>query len=219
MSRCIPLALALVAGTGGASAGCSKTARHDPEERTMSPSISSPVSAAFQDKQLEKPPHVRLFLDVRMHNEAPDPRWFLLPTRVREHPSRAAGIIGASVLWLGPGRGASIGEFTGLPGFQAMLLPGGAEIQVRGLPITGELRDLEAGAITMDVVIASDLNIGGEPASAWFGGDPTCAAGTDVQWSHDHVRNSRDNPGFKGVPVSIAEERRVMVPVKIPRAQ
>lgn len=210
MRRIVVLVIAL-------AASCSKGARHDPEEQAMPLSTSIPVAASLQGKLLERPPRVRLLLDVRMRNDAPGSRWFIFPMRLGNEPSQAREIVGASTQWLGPDRQVSIGEFTGVPGFQAMLLPAGGEIRVRGLPVTGQDPDLDAGVITLEVLIARDLTIGGEPASAWFGGDPTCAVKADVQWSNDQVRSNRDNPGFQGVPASFIEERRLAIPVAIKR--
>jgi len=131
------------------------------------------VHILFRDLYLERPPKVRLYMDVWLDNAPDQPRWFLLPDEVsgeREGPVRR--ISSLQVYELRDNGRAWVGHFYGEGGFQALLLPPGAHVVLRGFPVLywGEIPD----AADLEVIAAETLTVGEKPAASWFGIDPTC---------------------------------------------
>jgi len=109
------------------------------------------VHILFRDLYLERPPKVRLYMDVWLDNAPDQPRWFLLPDEVsgeREGPARR--ISSLQVYELRDNGRVWVGHFCGEGGFQALLLPPGAHVVLRGFPVLywGEIPD----AVDLEVI-------------------------------------------------------------------
>src|SRR5712691_6843781 len=105
----------------------------------MSASSDLPfVEMKFLEKQYERPPKVTLLFDISLYNRRPEPRWFLLPDNI--FPSsggvKSGGVNGIEVFALSGEGHVIIGHFQGTGGFQALLLPAGADVTIRRFPIT-----------------------------------------------------------------------------------
>jgi hypothetical protein len=109
-----------------------------------------------------------------------------------------------------------IGEFLGTGDFQALLLRSGGELRLRRMRISywGDLPE----SIQIDILVATRLSVGNEPASNWFGLDPTSSSRADIsERAPDvtrHVRTKRTHDG-REAPIQIEEDRRVQVLVAI----
>ena len=182
-----------------------------------------PVTMRFVNLKFGKPPLTELYFDVVLRNNRAGPRWFLLPRNLSPDNTPLATKGGVDVLEVfapkGKGR-VIIGEFLGTGGFQALLLPPGAEVRLRGLKISfwGDLPD----SLQVEIVVAKSLLIGGERASNWFGLDPASSTRADIsEWAPDagrHVRTKRTRDN-KEVPTRIEEDRRLQVLVTIKKEQ
>ncbi len=174
------------------------------------------IEVIFLTKRPEHPPITGLLFEVTLRNHFDGPRWFMLPSKFSSASEQMGGngVSAVQVFALGGQGRVIVGRFLGAPGFQALLLPAGAELKLRRFPIQffGKLPE---DSLSMEVVIASQLTIGGEPAEAWFGMDPTCDLQADVTEDQRQRLGSRHAPDLKAVPVSIGAERRVTLQVNL----
>ena len=137
------------------------------------------VGMVCVDIARQRPPLAALLCDMTLTNAEGEPRWFLLPDEFPPIALPGETTLESIVYRLtGTGAGtAVVGHALGPAGFRALLLPGGR-------PVTASVSDRylddppAVGAI--DILVAAQLTIGGEPAAAWFGMEPLCDAGADV---------------------------------------
>jgi hypothetical protein len=143
--------------------------------------VSSPaLSARYAGARRARPPKVELRFDVTVHNDEPEPRWAILPDTFSKplgdgEPRRVYSIDIYEPT--GTGR-AVVSHFLGDRGFYALLMPGRAEVGLRGLPIPywGELPD----AVELQLTLAEQLLIDGSPAEERFRIDPSSDAGAQI---------------------------------------
>jgi hypothetical protein len=185
-------------------------------KQTVKPS----VEIKFIDMIGRKPPMTELLVDVTLHNHYDQPCWFLLPDDIPDESNYVAigqgSVLGVSVYQpVGKGR-VIFGNLVGSANSQAFLLPAGAKLKIRRLPITlwgreNALKD----QVEIEVVIASQLTINGEPAEAWFGTNPMSDLQADVTVDKTSRLDSRNTDNFKEVPISITEKERFKVVVPL----
>ena len=134
----------------------------------------------FREMHFRKPPLVELIFDVVLRNDSKSPGWFLLPSRFGPgQGSLGEGGVDTLEVFAPRGKGrVRIGRFLGTGGFQALLLPPGAEIHLRRFPISywGEL----PANLDIEIVIARRLTIGGETAKSRFGRNPMSSVTADI---------------------------------------
>lgn len=123
-----------------------------------------------------RPPMSRLLFDVRLRNTRPEARWFLLPYGVSRPTRPKLDVVETYVLG-GTGR-LVVGHLGGLDGMYAVLLPAGADVRLRRLPLLA--LDEPPEQVSLDIAIAPTLLIGDQPAADWFGMDPLGDARADV---------------------------------------
>jgi hypothetical protein len=187
------------------------------EVKVISP--RAPAEIKFRELRMRKPPLVELFFDLVLRNDRAEPRWFLLPSNLGPGTSALltkGGIDGVEVF--GPrGKGRVVlGHFLGTGGFYALLLPARAEVHLRMFPISywGDLPD----QLQVEVVTAKRLTIGGEPATAWFGLNPTSTVRADITesvLSQNRMIRSRHTPDRKEVATLSEEGRRFKLAVSL----
>ncbi len=156
-----------------------------------------------------RPPLSRLQIDVVLRNEHKEPRWFVLPKDVGQKGGQKGGVSALEAHALAGSGKAVVGRFLGAGGFQAVLLPGGAEVRLQKLPLSawGE----PEGGLPLEVIVASDITVGGESVKGWFGADPTCEAGAHGSEEGSHIIATKKTEGGKELPVAMTEERRIKV--------
>jgi hypothetical protein len=208
------LASALLAGLGLGCAG-----RHEADVREADVreaevhkmTKQAPVEISYAGDTPGKPTLLRMQLDVVLRNQEREPRWFLLP---KSNQARSGGVDVVQTFELtGKGR-AVVGRFLGGAGFQAVLLAPGTEVRLHKLPLSywGERpRD----AMPLEVIIAGDFAVGGEPARSWFASDPETADGVDVSEDQARAIGRKETPDGKEAPVSFTGEQRIQVEVKM----
>ncbi|BAZ28117.1 hypothetical protein NIES4074_05480 [Cylindrospermum sp. NIES-4074] len=194
---------------------------HKQSQQAMTKQTVKPsVEIKFIDMIGRKPPMTELLMDVTLHNHYDQPCWFLLPDDIPDESNYVAigqgGVLGVSVYQpVGKGR-VIFGNLVGSANSQAFLLPAGAKLKIRRLPITlwgreNALKD----QVEIEVVIASQLTINGEPAEAWFGTNPMSDLQADVTVDKTSRLDSRNTDNFKEVPISITEKERFKVLVTL----
>ncbi|MBO3462572.1 hypothetical protein G7B40_020365 [Aetokthonos hydrillicola Thurmond2011] len=171
------------------------------------------VEIRYVTQRRQKPPHVNLLFDITLRNHHSLSRWFIIPSNLTMNftPEKATPD-GLEVFELkGSGR-VVIGRVLGIDGFQALLLPAGAEIRIRNFPISfwGELPQV----LSIDVITATRLSIGDQLAETRFGINPTSDPRADVREDKQAILSSRD---FKNqeLPVSMLEEQRFKLNVNL----
>ena len=152
-----------------------------------------------------RPPLSRYRVDVHLHNAEADARWFLLPHVMERNGGSVDGVE------VSLGTGVVIGRFQGAGGMQALLLPGGATVDLRGLEIERWSED-EPNPLVVSVRIGTALSVGGEPAEAWMG-DSMSTNGADVAEEGLTVSRHRFTPDRSAVPVVLTGERVVAVTI------
>jgi hypothetical protein len=187
------------------------------EVKVISP--RAPAEIKFRELRMRKPPLVELYFDVVLRNDRAEPRWFLLPSNLGPGTSALltkGGVDGVEVF--GPrGKGrAVIGHFLGTGGFYALLLPARGEVRLRMFPLSywGDLPD----QLLVEVVTTKRLTIGGEPAAAWFGLNPTSSTRADITesvLSQNRMIRSRHTPDRKEVATLSEEESRFKLAVSL----
>lgn len=117
---------------------------------------------------LGKPPLKRLDFDVVLRNQSPRPRWLFVPGTVGS--STAGGVYSVTVyegaLW----------QVGGSAGGTAVKLAAGGEVTLKNLGVQVWYSDLPP-KITLPLVLADDITVGGRSITAFVGTDVS-AAGT-----------------------------------------
>jgi hypothetical protein len=193
-------------------------------QQAMTKQIVKPsVEIEFVDR-LQFKTLYELVLDVTLQNHYNQPCWFLLPYAiylpieeggdVNSLPIGTGGVNLVEALRLnGKGR-VILSRFLGDSQYQAFLLPAGAKLKLRRLSIAlwdyGVLDEVQ-----VQVVIASQLKINGEPVNTWLGINPMSDVKADVIADDDESLGSRRVGNYETVPVSIVEKERfkVLVPL------
>jgi hypothetical protein len=163
----------------------------------------------------KRPPLVHVLFDVQFRNSGPGPRWFLLPDKLNSPwAAGGGGVDGVEVFeFTGKGR-AVVGHFQGTQGFLALLVPAGAVLTIRRfmLPLWNEA---PKGEVSIEVVMAPNLTIGGEDAFAWFERDPASEAASDVTTEGGRMLGTRHTPDRSEVTISTDVERLMTVRVPL----
>jgi hypothetical protein len=172
----------------------------------------------FTNMRPGKPPLSRLFFDLTLRNDRSGPRWFLLPGNIGSGngPLLSKGGVDTLQVYAPVGDGhVVIGRFLGNGGFQAILLPAGAQVVVHNFPISywGEL----PASLNVEVLVTKTLTIGGKPSSEWFGIEPLSSKKADVTDSGDDrgVLRSKHSPDNKEVPVVADKDQSLTVSVSL----
>ena len=162
-------------------------------------------------RQPAHPPFATLLLDVTLRNEAAAARWFLLPDLFEPATRRIGGGVYALECYAFAGSGRVIlGRILGVGGAQALLLPPGADVLIRNLAIK---HVAAAEPQAMELATAAELLIGDEPASAWFGRDPTCDARAEVDAGQRRMLGSRHSEDLVSVPLALVDAQRLSVSI------
>jgi hypothetical protein len=179
-----------------------------------------PAEITFREMRLRKPPLAELNFNVTLHNYQTGPRWFLLPSNLGPGMSALLTKGGVDTVEVFAPRGSGrviVGHFLGTGGFYALLLPAHAEVHLQMFPISywGDPPD----QLQLEVRTAKRLTVGGEPAAAWFGLNPTSSARATIAesaLSPARMISSRHSPDGKEVKATIEGESRftLRVPLK-----
>jgi hypothetical protein len=121
------------------------------------------LSARYVGTRRMRPPKAELHFDISVRNDEPDERWMILPSSLSRPLGGGAGprIYSIDAYELsGTGRAAVV-SFVGDTNCYAMRLAPAAELVLHGLPVAhwGDLADV----VELDVVMAEDLLVDGQP--------------------------------------------------------
>lgn len=169
----------------------------------------APIDMAYTSTIRLRPPMSRVLFDAILRNTHTEPEWFLLPYNLLRTPRSDVDVVEVYELH-GTGR-VVVGHLGGLDGMYALLVPPGGRVRLRGLPLLA--LDEPPERANLEVVVAGDLRIGGEPAAAWFGMDPMSDVDADVQAEalrdQAAVQTARYPEGGGEVPAEYDERERI----------
>ena len=163
----------------------------------------------------QKPPlNIELF-DLRLANDAPVARWFLLPDDLDE-PSRPRpeGLVAPWVIEAQDLGGRGHVPVLSLFGsdFQAILLPAHADVVIGRFQIDSHF-SRRPDRVKVEVIIADDLRWDGRPVESWLGASPLASAAALVaDCRHDldcPFLDARRPPDERGRPLSYTEIGRL----------
>lgn len=174
------------------------------------------IDATFAGRRPGKPPLVNVQLDVTLQNPAADARWFLIPDNVPDSGPDDGGVTGVEPHEAkGEGR-AVVGHFLGTKGFLAIQVAGGATVKLEKLTVRAWDESGWKGPLKLDVVVAKDVTVGGEPIAAWFGTtNPLSDARVKADVSKATRTKSRMTEDRGEVPVAIVEEAKIPLSIEI----
>jgi hypothetical protein len=133
-----------------------------------------PITLRFDGRQRSKPPLTSLLFDAELRNDAAEPRWFVLPTALGAVSGEEPGVH-SLIAWQLAGSGRVVlGELHGTWQRQCLLLPAGARLTLRRLPVLAWEEDQDLVRAEVRACTLRALWIAGEPAATWFGVDPLC---------------------------------------------
>lgn len=164
-----------------------------------------------------RPPLVNLYVDVTLDNAAPTARWFVLPVKAtvgRVPPGK--GVAGVAPYRMTGAHGTVIlARFLGTAGFQTVLVPAGGRVTLRRLTIQLWDEHRPVAPIPIEVVVASAIDIGDEPVTAWIPIAPTSDNGADV--SRAEPLRARDTPDMREVAARFSDAQVVAAELRLPR--
>lgn len=173
----------------------------------------APITAKAVDMIRRRPPLAEIVMDVQLRNDEPAARWFIIPRVLPADGAASAG--GVNVLEVqafeGQGR-AVVGRFLGRAGCYALLLPAGGTVRLQRLSF--EYWEEPPEKLRLDLKIAAELTVGGEPARTWFDADPTSEARVDADRSK--AVSVHRTPDSGEVPLSLTGVREVSIEVTMP---
>jgi hypothetical protein len=170
------------------------------------------ATITFRGTSALHPPLRGLRFDIELRNDAPAPRWFLLPSYLGAGPppARRTAYALEAQLW----GTVPVGHLLGDPGLYALLLPAGARLSLIDVPCTYSGGDLP-GALDMQIATGAALTLGGEDVATWFGRDPTAPPGAQASAAEKTRAGSRQAPGLRALPLELAGEEAVRVHVAL----
>src|SRR5262249_47303805 len=161
----------------------------------------------------------RLIFDVTLHNQSDHARWFLLPRALYDKPVplNKGSIDVVEVRTAAPPNRVGLADFMGsvqlqpesAGGFQALLLPAGGNVSVRGLIIQfwGE----PPNPLPLRIVVADRLSINGLPAAQWIGPEIWSGSAGDVEQEQMTINVTRRASESEEAQVAWAGEQELLI--------
>ena len=142
----------------------------------------SSVTVRYVSESPGRPPLVRLYADVTLVNGADAARWFALPVLAKPIPTPPhPGVTGVTPFRVTGARGtAYLLRFRGTGAVQAVRIPARGTVRIRHVELD-LWQERPTAPLPLDVTIAPELAVGGQPVAAWLPGDPTSDADADVE--------------------------------------
>jgi hypothetical protein len=212
----LPLVGALLA-----LAGCAQAATKAPPDVVAPVKSEAKVAApaveiAFAGRAAAKPPMGTILVDVTLRNAESTPRWFVLPGQLPKD-AEGGGVTGVEAYELSGNGRVVLGKWLGTAGFQTVLVAGGAEVKLQRVAIPVWKANDVKGPLAIEVVIAKELTVGGQPAAAWFEKtNPLSDSRVTADVSKAKRAGSKMTEERDEVPVVFSEDRRITVEIAVP---
>src|SRR5262245_51901837 len=176
------------------------------------------LEIAYCGERAQKPPLKKLLFNITLHNRSDHARWFLLPRSLYEQPVVLNNSIDAvEVHTASPPNRFVLADFIGTlqlqpesaGGFQGLLLPAGAIVTIRNLPV--ELWGEPDKPLPVHLVITDNFTVAGAPAAQWIGVPLLSGVTTDVDLE-EMSRSASQARILMDVPVAITASEDFTVP-------
>jgi hypothetical protein len=173
----------------------------------------------YVDIRRGKPPSATLYFDIRLRNTHAEPRWFLLPRSLDagRQTGRPGSVTRAEVYEYGAsGTGRiRLGEFYGTEGFSALLLPAGADVTLHRFPVATMHDPARLPKVTVPLLIARRMEIGGESAETWFGGSALSDKTAELTLDQRKKLYAHESSNSVELEVTLADEERLALEVPV----
>lgn len=172
------------------------------------------VTIKLVGSELGRPPIERLVVDVELSNDAPEPRWVLVPSAL---PLATGGVDKLEQLTAKAGAtSVAVGRLLGTGGRYAMKLGPGAHVTLRKLGVSWWREDPTRKDVELDVQFAATILVGGEPLATWFDNDPTIGGIVEVDMASAQHTASHRSPDGKELPLVMTTARTETVKLTAP---
>jgi len=149
-----------------------------------------------------RPPLINMEAELSLKNGGDTPVWFRIPSKL---PEGSGGVFAIEVFAVeGKGR-AVVAQFLGSGGFQALLLPAGADVTIRNLPVS-YWGDAPPADVKIAVEAAAGIFIDGKPAKEALDLDLLSDAKVDADFSAAKMLVSRKPGNGNEVPVTVQKK-------------
>jgi hypothetical protein len=215
--RKLPLVGALLALAGCAQAATKAPPEVSPVKSEAHVTATAPaVEIAFAGRTPAKPPMGTILVDVTLRNAESSARWFVLPGQLPKD-AEGEGVTGVEAWELSGSGRAVLGKWLGTAGFQTVLVAPGAEVKLQRVAIPVWKANDVKGPLAIEVVIAKDITVGGQPAAAWFEKtNPLSDSRASADVSKAKRAGSKMTEERDEVPVVFSEDRRITVEITVP---
>jgi hypothetical protein len=174
------------------------------------------------ERFMGKPPSKTFYVDATLTNEQKTSRWILFQGTTPDSVSRPEGGVDVLQLFQPKGEGKVIAiEMLGTNLYEwAFLLPGGASITVKNIPIGNWDEDIPT-ELQIKAIFASSLSFGGKDASTYLKEDPSCDAKATVAFERSKSNNMtgsiKFSDDYKEIPLEYKAEHSVTLKVPTKR--
>lgn len=173
----------------------------------------------YVDIRRGKPPSATLYFDVKLRNLHAEPRWFLLPRSLDawRDIGKSGGVTRADVYEYGASRTGRIrlGDFYGNGGFAALFLPAGAEVTLHRFSVATMQNPARSQKLSIPMVIARRVEIDGQSAETWFGGNALSDKTADVVLDQGNKLYSHNSSNSIELHVTLTDEERLTLEIPI----
>lgn len=174
--------------------------------------MNAAVTVSLVGTKPGRPPVEKLLVDVQLRNDDAAPRWVLIPTNL---PADSGGGVDKLEQLTVPAGAATlaVGRFLGRSGTYALKLAPGARVNLRKLEVSWWRPESGAKDIAFDVVLASDVKLGGASIGTWFDKDPAIGGSADVDMEGAKHTRSQKSPDDSEIPVVTVDA--TVAPIKL----
>jgi hypothetical protein len=174
-----------------------------------------PITVRFAGRQRSEPPLSSLLLDAELRNDAGEPRWFVFPTALGPTGGPEPAVHSV-IVWQLAGTGRVVlGELHGAWQRQCLLLPAGAHLTIRRVPVLVWEEDEDLVRAEIRVSVVRRLEIAGQPAATWFGVDPLCDLDVEAAADERTPLGQHRSESDRDVPLTADEDWSATLEVEL----
>ncbi len=171
------------------------------------------AEAAFVSITRERPPMVRAYFNVTLHQSQAQPMWYLLPSSRELAESFSGHTLNVYHL---DGQ-VVIGHLGGTNGFRILRLPPNAQVTLKNYPV--QFWGDPPANYDFEVISAREVLIDGESIEGWFGieavNKPNAVVNAEPLSNQREVIKTRSTPTMKEANVTLEYVERSSVSVAI----
>jgi len=176
--RAACIALIVASACNGRSEHRAKPPTPNPPDAMGTAMSSQPtITAKVTATKRGRPPLQYLSVELAIDNPTDAARWVLVPKQIPPDDGAGGGVDGLDVRGSGA---ALVGTFFGTGGFHAARVAAHAKVTITNLPVAWWESTPGEAMPGLGVTVADELQLGTEPARAWFKVEPLLGDGATV---------------------------------------